>query len=122
MQIAGGRHRPRGNFFRRTRAARIYALRAASGIDPQIEVIDSGNQPFAGKTFVFTGTMEQLGRKEAQTLAESLGARAAGSVSKKTDYLVAGENAGSKRVKAEQLGIDIITEQEFLQLVEDNTQ
>ncbi len=70
-------------------------------------------QRFADKTLVFTGTLQTMTRKEAQSITESLGGRAASSVSKNTDYVVAGENAGSKLSKAEELGLTIISETEF---------
>lgn len=69
---------------------------------------------FSGMTFVLTGTLSTMGRNEAAELIQSLGGKASGSVSKKTSYVVAGENAGSKLTKAESLGIKILTEEEFL--------
>ena len=78
------------------------------------ETVDS---VFSGKTIVVTGTLQTLGRKEAQELIERCGAKASGSVSKKTDYVLAGENAGSKLVKAQELGISIISEEEFLAML-----
>ncbi|MAD52389.1 MAG: NAD-dependent DNA ligase LigA [Candidatus Marinimicrobia bacterium] len=74
-------------------------------------------QIFAGKTFVFTGSLESITRKEGKEIVESRGGRAAGSVSTKTDYVVAGKNAGSKLMKAEELGISVLIESEFLDLV-----
>jgi DNA ligase (NAD+) len=74
--------------------------------------------PFAGKTFVLTGTLANLKREEAAAKIEALGGRVSGSVSKKTDYVVAGEDAGSKLDKAQKLGVKIIDEKEFLKLCE----
>jgi DNA ligase (NAD+) len=73
--------------------------------------------PFAGKTFVLTGTLPTLTREEATAKIESLGGKASGSVSKKTDFVVAGEDAGSKLDKANKLGVKIISEKEFLKMV-----
>lgn len=75
---------------------------------------------FQGLTFVLTGTLETMGRSEASEIIQSLGGKASGSVSKKTSYVIAGENAGSKLTKAESLGVKIITEQEFLAMVKEN--
>jgi len=75
------------------------------------------DQRFAGKTFVLTGALERFTRDEAGELIEARGGKAAGSVSKKTSYVVAGENAGSKLRKAQELGIPILTEEEFLELL-----
>lgn len=75
------------------------------------------DNPFFGKTVVFTGTLPALGRAEAKTLAQNAGAKVSGSVSKKTDYVVAGEEAGSKLDKARQFGVTIIDEAEFLRLL-----
>jgi DNA ligase (NAD+) len=74
-------------------------------------------QPLAGKTFVLTGTLSTVTRDEAKALLENLGATVAGSVSKNTDYVVAGEKAGSKLSKAEQLGIQILDENQFLDFI-----
>src|SRR6185369_3463616 len=72
--------------------------------------------PFSGKTFVLTGTLPVLKREEAAARIEALGGKVSGSVSKKTDYLLAGEDAGSKLDKARTLGIKIIDEEEFLKM------
>ena len=72
---------------------------------------------FAGKTFVLTGTLPTLKRDEAKALIEKFGGKASGSVSKKTSYVLAGEEAGSKLIKAQELGIEIITEEQFREMI-----
>ncbi|SDY15905.1 NAD-dependent DNA ligase LigA [Thermoactinomyces sp. DSM 45892] len=81
-----------------------------------IRTAEVEESPFSGKTVVITGTLETLSRSEAGELLETLGATVTGSVSKKTDYLIAGEKAGSKRDKAEKLGISILDESTFLSM------
>ena len=85
-----------------------------------MELKDSGivDEKLAGKTVVVTGTLPTLSRNEAKSLIESHGGKAAGSVSKKTDYVLAGEAAGSKLTKAQELGIPVLSEAEFLAMVE----
>ena len=75
------------------------------------------DNPFFGKTLVFTGTMPTLGRAEAKTMAQDVGAKVSGSVSKKTDYVIAGAEAGSKLEKAQALGVTVIDEAEFLKML-----
>ena len=77
------------------------------------------SQKLAGKTIVATGTLTKWGRKEINELIESLGGKAAGSVSKKTDYVVAGENAGSKLKKAQDLDVPVLTEDEFEHMIQE---
>ncbi len=81
------------------------------------EAPDENSSPVAGKTVVFTGTLETIGRNEAKAKAESLGAKVAGSVSKKTDIVIAGPGAGSKLKKAEELGLQVLSEQEWIDLI-----
>jgi DNA ligase (NAD+) len=76
------------------------------------------DQRFAGMTFVLTGTLSRFDRKTAQTMIEDRGGKAAGSVSKRTTYVVAGEAAGSKLKKAQELNIPVLTEDEFAQMLE----
>ncbi len=80
--------------------------------------MSTNNTIFAGKTIVATGKLQNYTRDEIQVKITSLGAKAASSVSKKTDYLIAGEKAGSKLTKAQQLGVRILTEQEFEEMLE----
>lgn len=84
------------------------------------EKTEKTSDKFQGLTFVLTGTLETMGRCEASEIIQSLGGKASGSVSKKTSYVIAGANAGSKLTKAESLGVKIITEQEFLAMVKEN--
>src|SRR5580698_5208103 len=87
----------------------------------ELKIVDAekpkSNSPVAGKTVVFTGSLEKMTRDEAKATAERLGAKAAGSVSKKTDYVVAGPGAGSKLAEAKKHGVTVLTEDEWLKLV-----
>ena len=79
---------------------------------------DSRNDtPFSNKTVVFTGTLQKMTRHEAKAKAQSLGAKVAGSVSKNTDYVIVGADAGSKAKTAQELGIKIISEEEFSSII-----
>ena len=91
-------------------------LEEINPIPPEAVAEDS---PVSGRTVVFTGTLTQMGRAEAKAKAESLGAKVAGSVSKKTDYVIVGADAGSKARKAEELGVKILSETEWLDLIKD---
>ncbi|MDH3454897.1 MAG: NAD-dependent DNA ligase LigA [Desulfuromonadales bacterium] len=88
-----------------------------AGVRPQEEAVIQQDGPLTGKVFVITGTLSKWSRKEAEELVEKAGGRAAGSVSKNTDYVLAGENAGSKLDKAQKLGVEILDEEAFASLV-----
>jgi DNA ligase (NAD+) len=83
---------------------------------PKIERQEIADSPFSGKICVLTGTLEQVTRDEAKAILENLGAKVSGSVSAKTDYLIAGDKAGSKLIKAQALGVTVVTEAEFIEL------
>jgi DNA ligase (NAD+) len=87
----------------------------------QVRILDAeqpaASSPVAGKTVVFTGSLEKMTRDEAKAMAERLGAKTAGSVSKKTDYVVAGPGAGSKLAKAAEAGVTVLTEDEWFALI-----
>jgi DNA ligase (NAD+) len=95
----------------------IEQLRAAGVSWPEGEALASVSSPIAGKTFVLTGTLPTLTRDEAKDMIESLGGKVVGSVSKKTDYVVAGADAGSKLDKAQHLGISILDETQFKEFI-----
>ena len=105
------------DFFRDSRVLELLERLRAAGLNftqPQKEL--SGNI-FDGKTLVFTGELKTMTRTEAEQMAKQYGGKASGSVSKKTSYVVAGESAGSKLKKAEELGIPVLTEEEFLKMI-----
>ncbi|HEY7687671.1 MAG TPA: NAD-dependent DNA ligase LigA [Dongiaceae bacterium] len=97
-------------------------LKILGALAEELEIQDfvqpkSSGSPVAGKTVVFTGTLEKMTRNEAKARAESLGAKVAGSVSKKTDYVIVGADAGSKAAKAAELGVKTLSEDEWLRLI-----
>lgn len=91
-----------------------------NGVTISSAVVTEKSSLLSGKTFVFTGSLQQFTRKEAREIVESLGAHASSSVSKKTNYLVTGLGAGSKKQRAEELQIPIISEDDFLKMVKGN--
>lgn len=104
-------------FFTESQNRELLRLLAAE-IDVQSFDVPEDDSPVSGKTVVFTGSLELMTRSEAKAKAENLGAKVSGSVSAKTDYLVAGDKAGSKLKKAQSLGVATLTEQEWLDLIE----
>lgn len=98
----------------------IEFLQSLVGSQIQVEdtaVKDTSGSPISGKVVVFTGTLETLSRAEAKSQAETLGAKVSGSVSKKTDYVIVGADAGSKAKKAQELGVQVLGEQEWIALI-----
>ncbi|WP_074381275.1 NAD-dependent DNA ligase LigA [Bartonella doshiae] len=91
-------------------------LREVTPLDEELVMTDFS--PIAGKIIVFTGTLARMSRDEAKALVERLGAKTSGSLSKKTDLLIAGAGAGSKLAKAQELGVEVIDEETWLQLIE----
>ncbi|XOV77575.1 MAG: NAD-dependent DNA ligase LigA [Aestuariibacter sp.] len=107
------------HFFREEHNLDVIKRLQENGVSwPDIEKPDENAQPLLDKTFVLTGTLTSMGRNEAKAILQSLGAKVAGSVSAKTDFLVAGEKAGSKLTKAQDLGVAIMTEEDMLALFE----
>lgn len=104
------------DFFKSEENLRVLERLQEAGVSPTVEEKRVGGR-FTGKTFVFTGALEKFTRDEAKKMVEREGGHAAGSVSKKTDYVVAGAEAGSKLEKAQQLGVKVLTEEEFLELM-----
>jgi DNA ligase (NAD+) len=86
-------------------------------IPPQVPSPGAAAGPLAGKTFVVTGTLERFDRQSAEAAIRAAGGKATGSVSRKTAYLVAGENAGSKLARAQELGVEVLDEAAFVALL-----
>ncbi len=103
-------------FFASAPGQRLLAKLRALGIDPQGTVMKAGI--FTGKTFVLTGTLPTLKREEAEQKILAAGGKVSGSVSKKTSYVLAGADAGSKLAKAQELGVAVIDEAAFLKMVQ----
>lgn len=104
-------------FFSDTRNVEIITEMENLGVNMSVEEVLDATDKFKGLTFVVTGTLPTLGRKEATELIEKNGGKVTGSVSKKTSLVLAGEAAGSKLTKANELGIKVITEEEFLSML-----
>ena len=105
-------------FFKQEHNIEVVEQLIAVGISwPKIKKKSVDEQPLAGKTFVVTGTLETMGRNDAKAALQELGAKVSGSVSKKTDYVVVGENPGSKATKAADLGVTILDEKALTELL-----
>jgi DNA ligase (NAD+) len=107
------------DWFSSARGKQVLERLRGLDITPRGGTPSKGQDVFAGKTFVLTGSLERLARSEAQELIRSRGGNVSGSVSRKTDYVIAGPGAGSKLVDAKALGIRILSEQEFLSLLDE---
>ncbi len=97
--------------------ALVQAMQALGGRVEDAQVVEASSSPVAGKAVVFTGTLVTMTRPEAKVRAEALGAKVVGSVSKKTDYVVVGADAGSKAAEAAKLGVTILSEEDWLRLI-----
>jgi DNA ligase (NAD+) len=105
-------------FFRQPHNIEVIEKLQQAGVNwPDVEVAEPGEQPLLGQTFVLTGTLSQMDRNEAKEKLIALGAKVSGSVSKKTSVVVAGEAAGSKLTKAEELGVDVWDENRLLSML-----
>ena len=104
-------------FFRQEQTIDLIQRLKQAGVNMEYLQEESDDERFYGKTFVLTGSLEKYTREEASDIIEKLGGKTSGSVSKKTSYVLAGEDAGSKLTKAQSLGISVITEQEFEEMI-----
>ncbi len=106
------------DFFSQTRSREVIESLISLGVQwPKYDIKKSASGIFATKTFVLTGTLPSMSREEAKSIIEMNGGKVVGSVSKKTDYVVAGSDAGSKLATAQELGVKIISQQELLKLI-----
>ncbi|HRK61629.1 MAG TPA: NAD-dependent DNA ligase LigA [Candidatus Omnitrophota bacterium] len=108
------------DFFKNPGTKKLIEKLKKAGVKMDIVEKEAGDNPCKGKTFVLTGTLESMGRSDAESLLRKLGANVSGSVSKKTDFLVAGAEAGSKLTKAESLGVKVLDEVAFKRLIEES--
>ncbi len=107
------------SYFEQPENQTMIARLKEAGVNMQAKAEETLESALSGKTVVVTGTLPSLGRKEAAELIEKYGGKVSGSVSKKTDYVLAGEAAGSKLAKAKELEIPVLTEEEFLRMIQD---
>jgi DNA ligase (NAD+) len=106
-----------GGWFSAAQNRAVVAALFAAGVRPEAPEAPKAGGAFTGKTVVLTGTLSTMSRDEAKEAIERRGGKVSGSVSKKTDLLVAGEDAGSKLTKAQELGVKVIDEQAFAALI-----
>ena len=106
-------------FFRQPQTIDLIEKLKNAGVNTLAKTSKNKDDRFYGKTFVLTGSLENYTRDEASSIIENFGGKVSGSVSKKTSYVLAGEEAGSKLTKAQELGVTIISEQEFNQMISD---
>lgn len=104
-------------FFRQEQTIDLIIKLKQANVNMKAEIQENEDEKFAGKTFVLTGSLEHYSREEASEIIEKMGGKTSSSVSKKTDYVLAGEDAGSKLKKAQELGITIISEEEFITML-----
>ena len=100
-------------FFRQPQTIDLINKLKEAGVNTKVIEVEGADNRFEGKTFVLTGSLEKYTRKQAEDLIEKFGGKTSGSVSKKTSYVLAGEDAGSKLTKAQSLGVEIISETQF---------
>lgn len=106
-------------FFRQEQTIDLINKLKAAGVNTILLEEETLDNRFEGKTFVLTGTLEKYTRDEASDIIEKFGGKTSSSVSKKTSYVLAGQEAGSKLIKAQNLGVEIITEQQFEEMVKE---
>ena len=100
-------------FFEQQQTKDLISRLKQAGVNTERQIDENEDERFAGKTFVLTGSLEKYSREEASNIIEKFGGKTSSSVSKKTSYVLAGEDAGSKLIKAQNLGVTVITEAEF---------
>ena len=105
-------------FFRQEQTIDLISKLKEAGVNMEVAEEAIKDSRFEGKTFVLTGSLEHYSRDQASEIIEKLGGKTSSSVSKKTDYVLAGEEAGSKLTKARELGVTIISEEEFVQMIQ----
>ena len=105
-------------FFKQEQTLDLINKLKEAGVNMDAQEEEGLDNRFEGKIFVLTGTLESFSRKEAEEIIEKFGGKTSSSVSKKTDYVLAGEDSGSKLIKANELGVTVISEEEFKKMIE----